>query len=105
MAENPTQSAQRKLIEPVAAVLMALTTLCTAWCSYEIRRVDPAKQPADERIQCVGSTGRAARCARQRGADHSRLNVHAAPRYAARRQRKARQLLFAVVRMLLMPAV
>ena len=35
MAENPTQSAQRKWIEPVAAVLMALTTLCTAWCSYE----------------------------------------------------------------------
>src|SRR5437764_10789130 len=35
MAENPTQSPQRKWIEPVAAVLMALTTLCTAWCSYE----------------------------------------------------------------------
>src|SRR5258705_13746597 len=35
MAENPTQSPQRKWIEPVAAVLMALTTLCTAWCSYQ----------------------------------------------------------------------
>jgi hypothetical protein len=28
-------SPQRKWIEPVVAVLMALTTLCTAWCSYE----------------------------------------------------------------------
>jgi hypothetical protein len=35
MAENPTESPQRKWIEPVVAVLMALTTLCTAWCSYQ----------------------------------------------------------------------
>jgi hypothetical protein len=35
MAENPAQSPQRKWIEPVVAVVMALTTLCTAWCSYE----------------------------------------------------------------------
>ena len=35
MAENPTESPQRKWIEPVVAVLMALTTICTAWCSYE----------------------------------------------------------------------
>jgi hypothetical protein len=35
MAENPAQPPQRKWIEPVVAVLMALTTLCTAWCSYE----------------------------------------------------------------------
>jgi hypothetical protein len=34
MAENPAQS-KRKWIEPVIAVLMALTTLCTAWCSYQ----------------------------------------------------------------------
>jgi hypothetical protein len=35
MAENPTNSPRRKWIEPIVAVLMALTTLCTAWCSYE----------------------------------------------------------------------
>ena len=35
MPENPAQSPQRKWIEPVVAVLMALTTICTAWCSYE----------------------------------------------------------------------
>ena len=35
MAENPAQSPRRKWIEPVVAVLMALTTICTAWCSYE----------------------------------------------------------------------
>lgn len=34
MAENPAQP-RRKWIEPVVAVLMALTTLCTAWCSYQ----------------------------------------------------------------------
>jgi hypothetical protein len=28
-------SSKRKWIEPVVAVVMALTTLCTAWCSYE----------------------------------------------------------------------
>ncbi len=35
MAENPAQSPRKKWIEPVVAVLMALTTICTAWCSYE----------------------------------------------------------------------
>lgn len=34
MADDP-ESPKRKWIEPVGAVLMALTTLCTAWCSYE----------------------------------------------------------------------
>ena len=35
MVEKPIQSPQRKWIEPVVAVLMALTTIGTAWCSYE----------------------------------------------------------------------
>jgi hypothetical protein len=35
MAEKHTESPPRKWIEPVVAVLMALTTLSTAWCSYE----------------------------------------------------------------------
>ncbi|HMG06534.1 MAG TPA: hypothetical protein VK581_13825 [Chthoniobacterales bacterium] len=35
MAENPAQSPRRKWIEPVVALVMALTTLCTAWCSYQ----------------------------------------------------------------------
>ena len=35
MLEKPANSPPRKWIEPVVAVLMALTTLCTAWCSYE----------------------------------------------------------------------
>jgi hypothetical protein len=35
MAENPAEAPRRKWIEPVVAVLMALTTLSTAWCSYE----------------------------------------------------------------------
>jgi len=35
MAEKSANSPQRKWIEPVVAVLMALTTMCTAWCSYE----------------------------------------------------------------------
>ena len=35
MAENPTNSSRKKWVEPVVAVIMALTTLCTAWCSYE----------------------------------------------------------------------
>src|SRR5207302_3238205 len=35
MSEKPAESLRRKRIEPVVAVLMALTTLCTAWCSYE----------------------------------------------------------------------
>jgi hypothetical protein len=35
MAEKPANSPRRKWIEPVVAVLIALTTLCTAWCSYD----------------------------------------------------------------------
>lgn len=35
MVEKPAESLQRKWIEPVVVVLMALTTLCTAWCSYQ----------------------------------------------------------------------
>jgi hypothetical protein len=35
MAKNRPESPKRKWIEPVVAVVMALTTLCTAWCSYE----------------------------------------------------------------------
>ena len=35
MAENPAQPPPKKWIEPVVAVLMALTTIGTAWCSYE----------------------------------------------------------------------
>jgi hypothetical protein len=35
MVQKPANSPPKKWIEPVVAVLMALTTLCTAWCSYE----------------------------------------------------------------------
>src|SRR5438094_1258049 len=35
MSEKRAESLPKKWIEPVVAVLMALTTLCTAWCSYE----------------------------------------------------------------------
>src|SRR5713101_8472196 len=35
MAEKPAESPAKKWIEPVVAVLMALTTIGTAWCSYE----------------------------------------------------------------------
>ncbi len=35
MVQKPAESPPKKWIEPVVAVLMALTTLCTAWCSYE----------------------------------------------------------------------
>jgi len=35
MSETPAKSPRKKWIEPVVAILMALTTLCTAWCSYE----------------------------------------------------------------------
>jgi hypothetical protein len=35
MAANPVESPRKKWIEPVVALLMALTTICTAWCSYE----------------------------------------------------------------------
>jgi hypothetical protein len=35
MVKKGTESPPRNWIEPVVAILMALTTLCTAWCSYE----------------------------------------------------------------------
>jgi len=35
MAEKLAESPAKKWIEPVVAVLMALTTIGTAWCSYE----------------------------------------------------------------------
>src|SRR5437763_5524602 len=35
MSEKPAESRRKKWIEPVVAVLMALTTLCTAWCADE----------------------------------------------------------------------
>jgi len=35
VADAPKELPKRKWIEPVVAVLMALTTICTAWCSYE----------------------------------------------------------------------
>src|ERR1700719_4848535 len=35
VAERPAEPSKKKWIEPIVAVLMALTTLCTAWCSYE----------------------------------------------------------------------
>jgi hypothetical protein len=35
MADELEELPKRKWIEPVVAVLMALTTICTAWCSYE----------------------------------------------------------------------
>jgi hypothetical protein len=35
MVEKPANSPPKKWIEPVVAVLMALTTIGTAWCSYE----------------------------------------------------------------------
>jgi len=35
MAEKPANSPPKKWIEPVVAVLMAVTTIGTAWCSYE----------------------------------------------------------------------
>ena len=35
MSEKPAESRPKKWIEPVVAVLMALTTICTAWCSNE----------------------------------------------------------------------
>jgi len=35
MAELAAAPRKRRWIEPVIALVMALTTLCTAWCSYE----------------------------------------------------------------------
>jgi hypothetical protein len=35
MSENSPETAKRKWIEPVVAIIMALTTLSTAWCSYQ----------------------------------------------------------------------
>ena len=35
MVEKPANSPPKKWIEPVMVIVMALTTLCTAWCSYQ----------------------------------------------------------------------
>src|SRR5437773_6818313 len=35
MSEKPPESSPKRWIEPVVAVLMALATVCTAWCSYQ----------------------------------------------------------------------
>ena len=35
MVEKPAESPRRKWIEPVVVIVMALTTCCTAWCSYQ----------------------------------------------------------------------
>jgi len=35
MAENPANSSRKRWIEPVVVIVMALTTCCTAWCSYQ----------------------------------------------------------------------
>jgi hypothetical protein len=35
MSETPVASSWRNWIEPVTALVMALTTICTAWCAYE----------------------------------------------------------------------
>lgn len=35
MSEKLAESSRRKWIEPVVVVVMALTTMCTAWCSYQ----------------------------------------------------------------------
>jgi len=35
MTEKLTEPSRRKWIEPVVVVVMALTTMCTAWCSYQ----------------------------------------------------------------------
>jgi hypothetical protein len=35
MSEKPVEAPPRKWIEPVVAIVMALTTMGTAWCSYQ----------------------------------------------------------------------
>ncbi|HEV2840385.1 MAG TPA: hypothetical protein VGW39_03590 [Chthoniobacterales bacterium] len=35
MSEKPAERPKRRWIEPVVAIVMALTTLGTAWCSYQ----------------------------------------------------------------------
>jgi hypothetical protein len=35
MAESPANAPRKKWVEPVVALVMALTTIGTAWCSYE----------------------------------------------------------------------
>src|SRR6266436_4789398 len=57
--------------------------------------MDPAEQPTDERIQRAGTARGVARSAGQPGPNHSHLDVHAAPRRAAHRQRQSRELFYA----------
>jgi|SRR5436190_1615265 len=35
MSENSAVASRRKWIEPAVVIVMALTTCCTAWCSYQ----------------------------------------------------------------------
>ncbi len=35
MADPNPNEARRRWFEPASAILMALTTLCTVWCSYQ----------------------------------------------------------------------
>jgi hypothetical protein len=35
MSESSVEAPRKQWIEPLTAVVMALTTICTAWCSYE----------------------------------------------------------------------
>src|SRR5437667_8695480 len=93
MAEKSANSPRRKWIEPVVAVLMALTTLCTAWCSYESaawtrrsNRLMNESNALERQAALLDVQG-------SQAADRSHLDVHAAPRSAARRQRTARELL------------
>ena len=95
MAEKPAESPRRKWIEPVVAVLMALTTCCTAWCSYQSaawtrrsNRLLNEYNALERRAALLDSAG-------QPGADRSRLDVHAAPRGAARRQRRSSRSFYA----------
>jgi hypothetical protein len=35
MADSPNEDKRRRWLEPASAIVMALATLCTAWCSYQ----------------------------------------------------------------------
>ncbi|RYD27866.1 MAG: hypothetical protein EOP86_23925, partial [Verrucomicrobiaceae bacterium] len=58
MTQNASQPSRRKWIEPVIAILMALTAICTAWCSYEsaawTRRSNRLMQEANRLEQRAG---------------------------------------------------
>jgi hypothetical protein len=104
MSEKPAESLRKKWIEPVVAVLMALTTLCTAWCSYESaawtrrsNRLMNESNAVERRAALLDVQGSQA------------LIIHAsmfmqllAAQHAG--NEKLASSFFAVVRMLLMPA-